>query len=346
MKKGLVVLLILAMVAGAAFAQEVKFSGTVEAGIEFEQAGDSDVKVTPYNTDSEKGLRAQLDAAVDFDNYGLKIRFRADDTGDFSSGSQAFLWGEFLNDIIKVSGGKLGGVWSTDGDEGFSLDGINGVRFEFKPLPGLDFGVALDATPYAARAAAKKSYVIGEFFQETVLGVKYTSDLFSATLAYKLDSDADGLDNKEGELVFGLKISAIPALTAIIEGDLKDLGADDNAVGFEIHEYFGFQISDPFEAHLNFDEVGNFDELKNSNIFIKPGLSFGISDSVTLKGDLGFGIFTAKDSAIEIDIQPGVEYKFSDKTSINGWYKGIINAAGNKDADFVNQVQVDFIWAF
>jgi hypothetical protein len=351
MKKGLVVLLILAMT-GATFAQEVTFSGQVEAGLLFEKQGDDDLTVRPYNSDSDNTLRADLTAKVTNDNYGAQLRIRSDNGG--IGLHHAFVWGEFLNDIIKVSGGKIrGSVWGTDGGKSYGLDGVDGVRFEFKPVAGLDFGFALDA---GAVAQANGVLTINQFFQETVLGVKYSSDLFNAVLAYKLDSDADdddlstdptGVDDKEAKLVFGLNIKAVPALTAIVEGQLTHLGFDDSAIKFYIYEYFGFQLSDPFEAHLNFHQEGTLDDAKNSEIFVKPGLSFAATDAVTLKADLGFGIFTAEEKdKIEIDIQPGIEYAFSDTAKIDGWYKAAINPGGVKDSKLKNEVQIDFIWTF
>jgi hypothetical protein len=349
MKKGLVVLLILAMT-GAAFAQEVKVSGGVSAGLHIEQQGDGDATVTPYNDDAGVPLRADLTVKAAYDNYGAQVRIRTD-LPNGPSLHHAFVWGEFLNDIIKVSAGKIrtGAAWGTDGDQGFSFDGVDGVRFEFKPIEGLDFGFALDA--------GHAPLTVGQFFKETVFGVKYTSDLFSANLAFKLDSDVvwagatatsgDQTDtDKEAALIFGFKLSAIPALTAIVEGQLTELGAEDSAIAFEIYEYLGFQISDPFEAHLNFSETGNLDEAKNTRIGINPGLSFEVLPALFLKADLDFGIHTLEDSVLEIGIKPGVEYKFSDTASINGWYLGTINPDGVKDADLKNEIQIDFIWTF
>jgi hypothetical protein len=341
MKKGLVVLLILAMT-GAAFAQEVKISGEVQTGLLFEQQGDSDLTVRPYNTDAEKTLRADLTVKVTNDNYGSQFRIRNDD-GAFAL-HHAFVWGEFLNDIIKVSAGKIrtGNPWGTDGDEGFTLE-VDGVRFELKPIEGLNIGFGLDAAAYGALAAGGGVLTAEDFFKETLLGVKYTSDLFNAGLAYKLDSEADGTSDEEAEFIFGLNIKAVSGLTAILEGKLSALGSD--AIVYNIHEDFGYQLSDPLEAHLKLKETGNFDDEKAGEIWIEPGLSYGIN-AVTLKADLGFGIFAADDSAIEIDIKPGIAYAFSDTANINGWYKAAINPGGVKDSDLKNEIQIDFIWAF
>jgi hypothetical protein len=396
MKKGLVVLLILAM-AGAAFAQEIKVSGAVKAGVLFEQVGDADMTVRPHNDSTDSGaggkaLRADLNVAATYDNYGAKLRIRNDE-GVFAL-HQALVWGEFLNDLIKVSAGKLSGnaVWGSGGDADVSFDGVSGVRFEFKPIEGLNFGFALDAGSLFSPAVAAKPATpaipagpgtpavpatpatpavpaaplkIGQFFKETVFGVKYSNDFFGAAFALKLDSDAgydanvdsiNAFEDKDGsdeytKLLFGLDIKAVPGLTAVVDGQISQLGVEDKegvgqGVHFKVHEKFAYQLSDPFEVHIVFAEAGYLGEAKDTEIAIKPGLSFEVLPAFFLNGDAEFTIYTFEDSAVQIGIKPGVEYKFADNTSIAGWYKATINKDGFEDNDLVNQIQIDFNWSF
>jgi hypothetical protein len=355
MKKGLVVLLILAMT-GAAFAQEVKLSGQVEAGLLFQKQdelidGTDDLLVKPHNDDAGKALRADLNAVVDFGDYGLKIRLRGDDMGDFSSGSQAYLWGNFANDLLTVTAGKFGGAWHTEGNFDSEYDGLPGVRFEIKPIDGLNFGFALDGT-----AAGAGQVTIEQFLKETVIGAKYSTDLFSVVAALKVDSDVDGGSDEETAILYSFKVTP-GAITFVADGEFSNLASDD--IKFEAHQNLKFQVSDPFEVHLAVAEVGGLKDTKDTSIALTPGLSYGVSDALTLKADVGYKFSTIEETKAQISVKPGLEYALGDTATIKAWYKLYINPfLKDKDTgiegpipnglaiDPKHEVQIDFIWSF
>lgn len=382
MKKFLVVLMILA-VAGGVIAQDISFSGQVEAGILFEKVGEDDLKVKPYNADAEVPLRADLTTKAEWENVGAKVRFRSDFNGFIGSpgttsdgqggtvsylspGSVgvtvpfAFVWANVLNDIIKLSAGKLDdAAWATQGDFDSNYDNVNGTRVEIKPIEGLNVGFALDIVNGAG-------VEMDQFFLETVIGAKFVADPVTVVAAVKLDGDADtdaavtagGLDvipaaavpDEEIKALFSVNITAVPKLTAIIDGQIKGINGD---MGIDIHEKFGYQILDPLEAHLTLVQQGVLDsDINPAGLWfaIKPGVSYAvIPDKFIAKLDLQFNTFTENFfDPLQIVLQPGIEWRYNETAKILGWYKGIFwtDDAVAPGAKPVHQVQVDFRWSF
>jgi hypothetical protein len=361
MKKFLVVLMIL-VVAGGVFAQDVAVSGAVKFGTAFlKEQGSDDIIVFPYSDDVDSGLdlvppdlpiplRAELTFHATWDNVGAKIRLRDDFTGHNTNSAldgYAYVYANALNDMIKISGGKLSDTpWSTGGDEDWSLGNTFGARIEVKPIDGLNLGVALDVPVVAAHGTLK----IADFLQETVIGAKYTADAFAVDLGVKLDSEADpipGNSSKEIELQFGFVLTSIANLTAFIEGDITELNDDDNRE-IDIREKVGYQISDALEAHLAFSEYGSLKDLDADplGIDIWPGLSyFVIPDKFNAYLDVGI-IANTKFDPLNFEIIPGIEWYYANNAKINFFYDGLFGKDA-ADIDITTHiVQVDFVWTF
>jgi hypothetical protein len=363
MKKFLVVLMILA-VAGGVFAQDISFSGQVEAGILFEKEGDDDLIVRPYNADAEVPLRADLNVAAEWENVGAKIKIRSDFNGFLGSPSvidsnvpdedvtylapgdpgfkvpYAFVWANVLNDIIKLSAGKLDdAAWATLGDFDTNYDNVNGTRVEIKPIEGLNVGFALDIVD-------GRGVTLEDFFLETVIGVKFAADPVTVVAALKLDGEADGGSDEEIKALFSVNITAVPKLTAIIDGEINHLNGD---MGIDIHEKFGYQILDPLEAHLTLVEKGNLDtdiDPEGLEFQIKPGVSYAvIPDKFFAKLDLEVITWTENFfDPLNFVLKPGIEWRYNETAKILGWYK--LTIPTQDGADPIHQVQVDFRWSF
>jgi hypothetical protein len=353
--------------AGAAFAQEVKISGLIETGLLFSKQGDEDMTVKPNNDHRGVPLRAQLQGDVSFGNYGARVRLRTND-GYNVFVHQAYVFGNLFENLLTFSGGKLAGVWATDGSFDNSYDGVSGVRLELKPIEGLSVGFALDG---GSVIEASGSQTLGQFFQETVIGGKYKTDLFSVALALKLDSDGDDLIDdlkkpiydtsspptiigfeKKGlseytKLLYSFKI-APGAFSFVADGQFFHLGNDDEKVGIEFEAYqdIGYQVSDPFEVHLALEEKGAFGEDKDTHIQFAPGVKYGITEATTLKGDIGFNIATREKSDITVWLKPGVEYLFGSNASLGAWYKLYLNPDNVKDSDPKHEIQIEIAWTF
>jgi hypothetical protein len=361
MKKFLVVLMILAVAMGA-FAQEIAFSGQVETGVKITQtSGDGvaneDWNVLPYNDDSGIPGRADLNVEGTLNNYGAKFKLRADWDGGaagYFSAPYAFAYGNFLGEKFKVSAGLLDdSAWATGGDfDGYIDSGIWGVRFEIKPIAGLNVGFVLNNTGLAGNE-------IGDFFQETIIGAKYDiENLFSIVAAIKLDSDGDEVkvgdpaDTADDvELQFGIDIKAVENLTAIIDGAVTGLGDFSNSGLINAHEKFGYQITDAIDAGILLTERiwGNSDN--DFYLDIKPSFGYKINDliSIGLSGLYGFGNDGDDNYNSLIKVTPSCTFNVGPTATINGYYQLVLankDVGGTSAATTTNNIVVDFRYSF
>jgi hypothetical protein len=335
MKKALVVLLILA-VAGGVFAQEVTFSGSLDTGltIGIPSASGADPFVTLYNDDAGPA-RLRLNGTFSLANYGAKFRFQNAfaDGNNTAIAAWAWVYANFLNDILTLNVGRLGNhAWATMGNYDTGWDNVTGLRLEIKPITGLNFGFALKALPY------ETSYTVSQFFLETLIGVKYESDLFDANLVFQLDSDADDivggtaakgdpleylLDPTNPEkaytpavpgkgsadnigVLYGVSIKAVPQLTAIIDGAVTWLGDFSNSGVIAVREKFAYAISDPLSVGINLAQnlYGNSDV--KPYLKFEPFVSYKISEPVTLSLNIGLADELLNDDG---DVVSGTEFK-------------------------------------
>ena len=187
-----------------AFTQEFNFSGEMKTGIYWEsrrRVGEESPtqRMELGNTDdaggfnprnATYGIPGRFRLYLEFKPIpaiGFKVRF---EDGKFTGGnvswSYSYAYGNFLEDQLKISAGKLGdSPWETGGPEIWSsIDQSNdhsfaGIRTEYKPLfaPGLNIGFVLNPANKMVDTT-KYDYDFAMFMQETVLGVAYTNDLF------------------------------------------------------------------------------------------------------------------------------------------------------------------------
>jgi hypothetical protein len=210
------------------FAQGLEWSGSGKTGMKFIADDDNngkDIKVDMYHSGAEKPLRLELNGKYTQDNYGAVFGVRFDPAafgapggdpatpetdvvaGLFGSVYNAYGWITFVNDIIKVSAGKIDdGVWKTGGPEDYGIKG-DGLRLEIAPITGLNLGLML--------RAPKPTLTVKQFLSETALGAKYSSDLFWVAAGIILDSTVDGLeDGYDGyESLVGGKIPTFADVT-------------------------------------------------------------------------------------------------------------------------------------
>jgi len=218
MKKLVAVVVMVICVGGAVFAQglDMAISGEVKTGLfwfsnNIEGSEESPQGAFIHNSEDNiwveipeyKDLRYEqglfrLNFQIGKENIGARFRFQT--TGWPSGGTSeanwgyAFLYGNFFNDQLRFSVGKLGeSPWGlNEKDFETELDSTMGLRFEFLPsfLPGLNIGFALN--DWNTQVSGETSII--DLLQETVLGLSYTDDYFHARFAFRLDSEADSND--------------------------------------------------------------------------------------------------------------------------------------------------------
>jgi len=145
----------------------------------------------------EQGL-FRLNFQIGKENLGAKFRFQT--TGWPSGGTSeanwgyAFLYGNFFNDQLRFSVGKLGdSPWGlNEQDFEKELDSTMGMRFEYMPffIPGLNIGFVLN--DWNTKVSGETPII--DLLQETVLGVSYTHDYVHVRFAFRFDSEADNND--------------------------------------------------------------------------------------------------------------------------------------------------------
>jgi hypothetical protein len=249
MKKFFAALAVLALTALPAFADEFELSGELKTGLFWEsvQEGDGEAKQEAklHNNDDAGGNegRLRLNFHYRHDNIGVKLRFQetAWEIESLKWGEAfpyAFIYGNFLNDQIKISAGGLGdSPWGRGGPEEWDeLDAaVMGIRAEIKPavIPGLNIGFALnDWNGYEPEGEER---TFGELLQETVLGVSYDHEYFGLRFAYRLDSEADfylkGTEGIDGaELIYRVEErilkNVLPGFQIWANGHYKGIGQE------------------------------------------------------------------------------------------------------------------------
>jgi hypothetical protein len=109
----------------------------------------------------------------------------------------AFAYGNFLDEQIKVSAGRLGdSPWGMGGPEKWDTldEELNtiAIRTEFKPafVPGLNVGFVLNDWNNGIPIGKADENILS-LLQESILGASYDHKYFGIRLAYRLDSTAD-----------------------------------------------------------------------------------------------------------------------------------------------------------
>jgi hypothetical protein len=228
-KKTLTVLLVVVLgvaLCANGFAQELKLSGEAKSGIlwtQSQQEGkDVEANVTLGSKDDAGSGRGRFRLNLDYDNgnnFGFRARVNWETWSDTApQWPYAFGYGNFFDNQLSVSVGKLGGSpWGTGGPEMWKeleASSGGGMRTEWKPrfVPGsLNVGFVLSYFNSDRDQGwdANKPLSLLNILNESVIGLSYTHDLFLARLAYRFDDEFDATqENKnrggmgEDELVY------------------------------------------------------------------------------------------------------------------------------------------------
>jgi hypothetical protein len=338
------------LTAAPALTQEFDFSGEVRTGVYWksEQEGDAEAvsKAEIHNTDdagTDEG-RLRLNFHYQRNNIGVKIRFQETQWGNGSptwSGSFpiAHAYGNFLNDQLLVSAGRLGySPWAMGGDEGWTeLDAAVGIRTEIKPapIPGLNIGFVLNEWNNAGVTDGDRN--IGSLLQESVLGASYDHGYFGLRFAYRLDSKGDKDNTSSGsveevnegeELIYRLEEQTLknllPGFRVWANGHYQHINSplELAAVNWLYVQY----APDPFTAQLRFgyQTAGKKKILHAKGSFYYNILSF-----------LSAGALVAYAQDYEIETSPGspfsawhVEPKV--KVNLSGFYVEFVYHYGSE----------------
>jgi len=260
--KNIIIAVLLIVISTALSAQETEQNFSINAfsrsGIDWEKTQlkgtDADPeKVTMKSRDDAGSGQGRFRLEMEYfrNNMGIKSRLQWDNWRATSPDwIYAFVYGNFFEEQLTVSVGKLGGSpWGTGGPEMWKELEISqqggGMRAEFKPavVPGLNAGFILNYFnhPNDQGWPSDKPLTLVEILKESVLGVSYTHDLFLVRFAFRFDSEVDrvagnGAIKSDGEEEYAFRIeekvlaNLLPGFQIWALGTGLGLGAEDKSV--------------------------------------------------------------------------------------------------------------------
>ena len=186
----------------------LEISGEVKTGVFWEKQDveGQEIKETAkmHNNDDagpNQG-RFRLNMHLLVNNIGMKVRFQQTAWSGVQPNmwDYAFAYGNFINDQLKVTIGKLGeSPWSAGGPDIWKeLDDQIGIRTEvkLKVLKGLNFGLVLNG--WDSHNYFPHLNTLTDMLKETVFGIAYTHKYFHIRFSYRLDGESDTSEQQEG----------------------------------------------------------------------------------------------------------------------------------------------------
>jgi hypothetical protein len=373
MKKLLILLLVL-VVAGGVFAQELKWSGGVMFGLGLSSNAKSAPAINDENWwwggyggkttggDSWGSAAAgQVEANYSQDNARVTLRVRSFFTNinSYDIGVPlAKVEFDLLDKIIGIRAGRLDeGLWNTQVADWWQVTNGVGALLEIKPIEGLSFGGILKTD--GVKGGVKNTE---ELFKRAAFGVSYNNaSLLYVSAAFQL-ADGRGADipdpadkdktlpgdlSKANFALYGLNINAVPNLILKTEGKFSNIGAGKDAAGkdiaikTELRQDIGYNIiPGTFKAVLRVKE----NLADTTGLVLMPYAEYVINSTFTGYIEVEASIANLDDtSKIGIYIKPKLTYNIAPGASIIGYYKATIPADG---ADPVHQLQLSFSSTF
>jgi len=346
--KKLLTILLLAAVAAGVYAQDgepsLKLSGEAKTGIFYEQSqqdgGDVVVEeLKLHSKDDAGGGQGRFRLNLDYENgrnLGFRARLQWEEWKNTDTlWSYAFGYGNFFEDQLTVSVGKLGSSpWGTGGDMWKELEFNSqggGMRVEWKPafIPEefgkINAGFVLNyfnEGQDAGADAVKVKITLMEILKESVLGISYTlDDWVLVRLAYRFDSEVDGNASREvkngnkggDEMLYRLEERVInnyvPGLKLWALGHLYGLSAENKEIqNFKNYFYAEynppelFGLETPFTAQFS---VGNESAFAVAGtlgeVYLKPSFYWHFFNKLLSVGSLYRIAFDYGDGGIEGD---------------------------------------------
>jgi hypothetical protein len=350
MKKFIAVFIASVLAALPSLAQEFELTGEVKTGMYWESKQEGDK--TPithgevHNNDDAGGNQGRFRLNLHYinGNVGMKFRFQevtwGNETMKWSEPfPYAFAYGNFLDDQLKISAGKLGdSPWSMGGPEKWDeLDTRIGIRTEIKPVfvPGLNIGFVLNDCNNGSPVKTDQSLV--EVLQESVLGVSYDHDYFAFRFAYRFDSPEDGLNqpwtDEGAEFIYRVEERVLKNMLAGLQvwanGHYKGINfdrADGEEDLFETTNWLYAEYAPAAftaQVRLGYDTFASRQVMHARGSFYYNVLSF-LSAGVSAYYAQDYGTKYSEDSAF---YQWNVEPKI--KASFNGMYTELVYHYGS-----------------
>ena len=349
--KKIVLLPVLALCVVPVFAQDFKVSGEVKTGLYWEKTQDEGKEPEEkllFHSKDDAGVADELKShhgRIRFNveyfnekNIGFKLRLdwlNWNNTEKAPYWAYAFGYGNFFNDQLTVSIGKLGASpWATGGPEMWKeleTATFGGMRIEYKPsyVPGLNAGFVLSSWNGGQDQgwANDKPLTLLEILRESVLGVSYTHEWGHARIAYRFDGEYDripgngaSVSDEEAEIVYRVEERILqdylPGFQVWALGYLLGVGATEDK-SIILFQNWLFAQYDPelFTAQIRF----GLDVIENRTVLhIKPSFYFKFFDNLLNVGtsfwygqDFGEGKMYPNSPYLYMELEPKIQVNFS-----------------------------------
>ena len=345
----LITALLTTALATAAFAQDSawKISGEAKSGIFWQQVqteGETERKpaeVRLHNKDDAGGEEGRFRLNLDYENgknFGMRARVQWDTWKDPSPAwSYAFGYGNFFENQLTVSVGKLGGSpWGTGGPEKWKeleVGRYGGMRVEWKPafVPEtagrFNVGFVLNWLDDPDESSLNDDATLLDLLSESVLGFSWIHDDFGLVrFAYRLDSGRDravrGTEEygKEGDkLIYRIEETMLkdflPGLQMWALGVYTGVGADHPMFQSFENWFFAQYAPDLFTAQIR---IG-YDYIESRSVLhVKPTFYLNLFDRLLSVGtsfwygqDFGEGKMHEGSPFVFMEIEPKIQLNFS-----------------------------------
>jgi hypothetical protein len=279
--------------------------------------------------------RWRLEMEYSQDNMGIKTRIQWDNwRATDPDWIYAFAYGNFFEEQLTVSVGKLGGSpWGTGGPEMWKELEISqqggGMRAEYKPhfVPGLNVGFILNYfnNPNDQGWSTTKPLTLIEILKETVLGASYEHEYFLARFAFRFDSEVDrvagnGAEDSDGEEEYAFRLEErilseyLPGFQIWALGTGLGLGAEDKSVLVLRNWLFAQYDPEWFTAQirLGYDYTGS-----RGILHLKPSFYWKFFDNLLNVGasfwfgqDFGESKMHEGSPFLYMEVEPKVQVNF------------------------------------
>lgn len=340
MKKAIALLLALALVGGAVFAQELKFSGYLDTGIAIFDDGTNDPTLGLWGDDSGTTTRFNLQAAYTNNNVGATARLRMQniDTGTPSSAAaadhhstvfinRAFAWATVLDGKVKTVVGKLGDyTWASFGNDIGTFDTQTGLQVQIMPMAGLNFGFFLPADGTAA-----DRLLVEDAFKNIDFGGSYSMDGIGS---FRAGFNMSPLDDSNMAYV-SAKITAVENLVILVDAQMDKIGNDVTGSTYLFQEID--YTMDALNVGIDLEQTLYADDTKEVKLMFGPYVSYDMGTFVP-----GFVFqYTMQDDLSGMYLNPYVKYNVGPKAVIE--LGGKINSGDFSEA---SRYYLAYTWSF
>jgi len=247
MKKAIITILLASVLAAGAFAQ-LAFSGSVYAGVQFQNIDGADESITTTHSEGYQP-RFNFIATIMRENYGARLDTTFQE-GDVTLNG-VYGWVDFPGflerDALRLTVGQISSTpWVLPRfhpmHSEIKFGDIRGFRVEYTtPIPGLNAGLAVRGEGHDLQGAAERM----------IFGATYIHPLFSTVFAYDLAGNVRTL--------FGFNFTGIPDLTAGFQLHAERLTSwDDPVIGYPgvlLTRYkVGYRVMRPLNVYLIFGQ--------------------------------------------------------------------------------------------